>query len=251
MVAPMNLNLSLTALCITLLTLSADANLLRNAGFQHGPDGTTNAHEAAQYWTTWGEASRQNWGAHDVDGWLASLHGWSGTNTAGWRQDVRAIPQTRYVLSGYFSADATYTYTNLYLKLEFLDEGLAELGSVTTLVNGVGTSWTPYQVEGTSPVAVAWVRAVVLVEGQGLADAFKFDALDLSTRLGPLPPPPPNLLANAGFQFGPDGTTNAHVAAQHWIIWGGASRENWGSRDTDGWLASLHGWGATNFGGWW
>ena len=242
----MKLYLTLTALLLAALPRLSEANLLSNAGFQFGPDGTTNAHPGAWRWTTWGEASRVNWGSKDADGWLATLHGWGGTTTGGWRQAVSAVPRTKYLLSGYFCADTTYTCSGLYLKLVFADGATNVIGTVTTMVAGVGTDWTTCSVEGTTPTNAAWVTAVVMVEGQGSEGTLKFDALRLSTQAPPPPPPPPNLLSNAEFQFGPDGTTNANASAQHWTTWGQTSREFWGGD----WLASIHGWGGTTTGGW-
>jgi hypothetical protein len=160
-----------------------ETNLLNNGGFRYGSDGTTNADAAAQFWATWGETSRENWGSKDSDGWLASIHGWSGTNYGGWVQTVGATAGLHYVFSGYFSADANYTYSSLEMKCEFLDASSNLISATTSRISGVGTDWAYYEAEGRAPSNAAWIKAVVLATGQGTSGAFKLDALSLKSYL--------------------------------------------------------------------
>ncbi len=157
--------------------------LLQNGGFRYGPDGTTNANAAAQYWNRWGDATRENWGSYDGDGWLASLHNWGGANASGgWYQDVARSGAAKYWLSGYFCADTNYTFSGLYLKLEYYDGSDHMIGTNIAVVSGVGPDWTYYEVEGWAPTNTVKVRAVIAAEGQGLNAAFKCDALNLTTQ---------------------------------------------------------------------
>jgi hypothetical protein len=162
---------------------TADANLLRNPGFRFAGDGSTNASPTAQYWHTWGETSRESWGSYDGDGWLASIHGWSGTNYGGWYQDVPATGGLWYALGGWVQADAAYTYSSLLLKLEFFDSGYLLLTAQTTTLAGASADWTYYEVEGIAPTGVAYVRAVVVAAGQGYSGAVKIDALSLTSKV--------------------------------------------------------------------
>lgn len=208
----------LAAFCAT-----TRANLLLNPGFRYGPDGTTNASSAAQYWTSWGETSRENWGSYDGDGWLASIHGWSGTNVGGWYQDVVATAGLWYVLGGWFSADAGYTYSSLELKLEFLNASHQILTTHVTLVSGVGTGWSYYEVEGTAPAGVAYARAVVAATGQGQSHAFKFDAMHMTARMRSaraLLEPERGVLTGVNLDWGSQtvGSFNAAVGWDHVVF---------------------------------
>lgn len=169
-----------------LSAVHAQTNLLLNPGFRFAGDGSTNVSPSAQHWQTWGEASRENWGSADGDGWLATIHGWSGTNYGGWYQDCAAVTGRWYVLSGQFLGATNYTYTSIALKLEFFDAGLSLLAAHTTLVSGVGADWTYYEVEAIAPSNAAWVRATAGVEGQGLSGVLLLDDFKLIERVRPL-----------------------------------------------------------------
>lgn len=160
----------------------AQTNLLQNPGFRYGPDGTTNASPAALHWNTWGETSRENWGSYDSDGWLATLHGWSGTNFGGWYQDVSATGGTWYILSGQFQAATNYVVSSIELKLEFFNASFTMLAAHTTKVTGVGHQWTYYEVEGIAPSNTVWARAVIAATGQGTTGVLLFDDFALISR---------------------------------------------------------------------
>lgn len=163
----------------------AQSNLLLNPGFRFAPDGSTNASAAAQHWHRWGEGSRENWGSRDTDGWLATLHGWGGTNYGGWYQDVPATGGLWYILGGYFQADTNYTYASIEFKLEFFDASNALIAARTTLVTGVGASWTYYESEAVAPSSAVIARAVVASTGQGFDGALKMDDFSLVARVRP------------------------------------------------------------------
>ncbi|MCS6770496.1 MAG: glycoside hydrolase family 26 protein [Kiritimatiellae bacterium] len=163
----------------------AQSNLLLNPGFQLGPDGTTNASPSALHWQAWGETSRENWGSHDADGWLATMHGWYGTNFSGWYQDVPATGGLWYILSGYFYAETNYVYSSIELKLEFLDAGMGMIAAHTTRVTGVTNAWTYYEVEGNAPSNAAWARAVAAATGQGTTGVLLMDNFELTSRARP------------------------------------------------------------------
>jgi len=155
-------------------------NLLSNAGFLYASNGSTNADSSALNWSKGGEATRESWGSKDGDGYLASIHNWGGTDSLGyWYQEIAATAGIHYVLGGYFTADANYTYSGLFLKLEFYNSSMVQLGVSTMLVSGVGSSWEYREVETAAPTNTAWLRAVVAADGQGNAGAFKFDEMNL------------------------------------------------------------------------
>lgn len=230
----------------TLLVLAAAGpalagNLLLNPGFQYAGDGTVAPSITAQHWTAWGQASRENWGSHDGDGYLASINNRDGgLANGGWYQDVPGFRNTDYHFSGWLCIDVGHTNAATRLKIEFFDAGLGTmLGAVTTTVVGLGPGWTYHVVEGVSSSNAVNVRVVVEAVGQGTNGTVKFD----HARLLALPP---NRLKNPGFRYGWGGASGVGGDAQGWHRWGDVTRENWADQDGDGYMATLHNWSNTS-----
>ncbi len=208
-------------------------NQLLNPGFRMASDMSTAAGSSAHVWTNWGDATREAWGSFDNDGYLATIHNWSGGKPdGGWSQRAVAESGKRYRFMGMCIKDACYTAADLRMVCEFLDGDEAVLASVSTNLAAAPTWWTEYFVEASAPVGTLWARCAVEATGQNQCDSLKLDAMrfiEVPTPLGAIS----NRLTNPGFTNGLGG----------WSTYGASAATNTDSHDGDGWAMVLNGGG--------
>jgi hypothetical protein len=136
-------------------------NQLLNAGFEAG-DGTS-----VSNWVRYGSCARETWAAHSGNNGMA-LEWWWGSS-AGFYQDVVAIPGATYAVTAWCLDDAAAVTTSVYkMKIEYYDSSLSLLGgtmqNISPLVNN---TWRQLSLVGSpAPANTAVVR--VVFEGSNL-----------------------------------------------------------------------------------
>jgi len=170
------------------LSLAKWSGLLYNPSFAEGSSSDT---RDADYWieTLLAEASRQNWGSHDGDGWLMSLPGYAAGTHGEFYQDVEDIgPGDFCTLSFWQEGDAAWNGSNVTVRLVWLDSESTAIGSVTNNLDaytGGSISWTNLSLSGMAPADTVRLRVQFDADSPSSGGgAAKFDDLSLSRNQG-------------------------------------------------------------------
>ncbi len=175
-----------TTLIIGLMTHLAAANLIRNQGFEVQGENS----EAARYWRmhdpddqgdAWGTAIRADWRAKEGS-FIGAIRGqWAGLGDyGGFWQDAEVVAGTRYKVSAWFWADASWQAGTQELKLEFWNrDRSAMLDSMSVSLDDVGELWMKKEIEAAAPEGAGYARVVINVSAAGNDGALQVDEVEL------------------------------------------------------------------------
>jgi hypothetical protein len=174
--------------CLSVGSLQAGTNLLRNASFEIQGSYSETAYSWEEGYPDyaggmWYRASRRDWRSMSGS-WCGAICGtWSGwENYGGFWQKTTAIPGRRYRFAAWFWADGEgnkWTASDIKIRLIFSDNSQAILGSADLSFNDIGPNWVRKVVEGVAPPNTAHVEANISATGVGYYGALQFDDLEL------------------------------------------------------------------------
>lgn len=173
-------------------TLSAQANLINNPGFEQDMTWTWSAEGERTNWFAWGEVQQAD------SGWVAPQEGsysmvfknWNGTG-GGIEQKPSVSAESTYELSLYRLVDDGFDGT-VNLEFRWLDASYASLGAGSTNsfvmpTAGSEETWYSYTAVVTSMVGSANVEINMDNPAGGTAGTYYVDAVDFDVQAIPEP----------------------------------------------------------------
>jgi hypothetical protein len=170
------------------ITPTAEANALRNPGFEEGGQQPETSlfwkmHDPDDHGDAWGNAIRVDWRARDGR-WTGAVRGsWAGLGEyGGFWQEAEITPGTSYRASAWFWADGAWTAETQELKLEFWNADRSMiLDSHSVALHDIAELWIKKELEGVAPEGAAWARVVINVSDAGDSGALQIDDVALET----------------------------------------------------------------------
>lgn len=177
-----------TVLFLVVFLVNAVYGDLMNPGFETA--GSTNT--TAQYWEWdnpsgwtqggyWGNATREDWRSHSGD-YEAVIKGtWAGQgDNGGMWQEFAATEGQQLEASAWFWADNNWSAALQGIKIEFYDNSVSLITSVSNAFSDVAESWIQKSVTATAPAETAWVRTAIWADEAGSDGALQFDDVAMS-----------------------------------------------------------------------